>query len=345
MNAVHTAHPVLTVDRVGGVGGVLDAGRFVVADATADGAAADVTNVSADGDGAGRGTGPRDVRPWPPRSGRIAFFDVDETLIAAKSLLDFWEFWRREEGEAAAAPAPAAPAALVPAREAPAPATVPGPVPTPATAPVTGLAPGTAPGPASGPVTAPGAAWGPAAAPGPVPVAAGCGSAGPRREEANRAYYRRYAGVPVAALEAAGRRWYAAYRRRPDALVRTTAEALARHRAAGDGVVLVSGSCRSLLLPLAQDVGADLVCCTEQLSEGGVFTGEAGRPMIGDTKADAVSALLAESGIAAGDCIAYGDHSSDLAMLRAVGQAVVVGADPVLNRHARQLNWPVWAGG
>nr|BFD87670.1 hypothetical protein StreXyl84_70710 [Streptomyces sp. Xyl84] len=330
MNAVHA------VDRVGGAGGaggVLDAGRIVVADATGDG----LSDATADVGAGGRGGGPRDVRPWPPRSGRIAFFDVDETLIAAKSLLDFWEFWRRERGEAAATPAPAAPAALATAREALAPATVSGPVPTPVTATVTDLAPGTASGPAT--------ASGVVAASGPVPVPAGCGGDGPGREEANRAYYRRYAGVPVAALEAAGRRWYTAYRRRPAALVRATAEALARHRAAGDGVVLVSGSCRSLLLPLARDVGADVVCCTEQLSQGGVFTGEVGRPMIGDTKADAVSALLAESGIAAGDCIAYGDHSSDLAMLRAVGQAVVVGADPVLNRHARRLNWPVWAGG
>ncbi|PKW05242.1 HAD-superfamily subfamily IB hydrolase, TIGR01490 [Streptomyces sp. 1222.5] len=209
----------------------------------------------------------------------LAFFDVDETLIAEKSMIEFWRHWSR----------------LHPTRV----ATDWLELRTEAT------------------VT-------------------------PDRETLNRGYYRRYAGVALADLEAAGRTWYDGYRRGGTAFVRSALRAVAAHRAAGREVVLVSGSMRPLLAPLADELAVATVVCTELVvGPGGVLTGEVHRPMIGAAKGEAVVRVMRERGADPQDCFAYGDHESDLAMLRAVGNPVVVGDSPLLNDEAERFGWSV----
>jgi HAD superfamily hydrolase (TIGR01490 family) len=166
-------------------------------------------------------------------------------------------------------------------------------------------------------------------------------AATPDREALNRRYYRRYAGVPLAELEAAGRSWYEEYRRGGTAFVLPALAAVAEHRAAGRAVVLVSGSMRPLLAALAEELGAALVCTELLVDADGVLTGEVLRPMIGQAKAEAAVRLMREHGADPADCFAYGDHESDLALLRAVGRPVVVGDSPLLNEEAERSGWPV----
>ncbi|MEV6947639.1 HAD-IB family hydrolase [Streptomyces sp. NPDC051172] len=212
----------------------------------------------------------------------VAFFDVDETLVAVKSMLDFWDFWA-----------------------------------------------------ASG-------AW---PVPADVPDLGALAMAGVDRTTLNREYYRRFAGVPVVTLRSAARSWYDTHRRGPRAFVTAGVEAVQRHRSQGHKVVLVSGSLGSLLEAVAEDLGADEVRCAEQVvTAGGLLTGEVDRPMIGQTKADTVRTVLRERGARRADCYAYGDHESDLAMLRAVGHPVVVGGSPALAREAGSAGWAVLPG-
>lgn len=166
---------------------------------------------------------------------------------------------------------------------------------------------------------------------------------GVHRSEINRRYYRRFAGVPMDELRRAGRAWYEEYRRGPAAVTVSTWAAVSRHREAGDLVVLVSGSFRGCLDPLAEDLKADLVLCSEPVvGPDGTLTGEVERPMIGSVKADAVRETLDGLGLNAEESSCYGDHASDLDMLMAVGRPVVVGGgDRVLMEHAQRLDWPV----
>ncbi|MFJ6791624.1 HAD family hydrolase [Streptomyces angustmyceticus] len=167
-------------------------------------------------------------------------------------------------------------------------------------------------------------------------------ASGVPRTEINRRYYRRFAGVDHAELTRAGRDWYDAYRREGSAVVVAAWAAARRHALAGDLVALVSGSFRALLEPLAADLGADLILCSEPLvGEDGRLTGEIRRPMIGAIKADAVRETLAARGLPAEECSCYGDHASDLDMLQVVGDPVIVGADPVLLERAQALDWAV----
>ncbi|MFD5877021.1 HAD family hydrolase [Streptomyces sp. NPDC060322] len=163
----------------------------------------------------------------------------------------------------------------------------------------------------------------------------------PCREVLNRQYYRRYAGVPLNILEAAGRHWYDSYRRGGTAFVTPTLDAVAAHRAQGNEIVLVSGSMRPLLVPLAQELGATVRCTELVVGADGVLTGEVHRPMIGQAKADAAIRVMREHGADPKGCSAYGDHESDLALLRAVGHPVVVGDSVRLNEEAQRLGGAV----
>ena len=162
------------------------------------------------------------------------------------------------------------------------------------------------------------------------------------RTEINRAYYRLFAGVAHTRLEQAGRAWYADYRERDDAYVAATLAAIERHQAAGEAIVMVSGGFHACLDPIAEEIGADLVLCTEpMLTPDGILTGEVVKPMIGTAKAAAARATMARLRLHPGDCSAYADHSSDLDMLSLTGHPHVIGADPTLQAKALQHGWPV----
>ncbi|GAA4786009.1 HAD-IB family hydrolase [Streptomyces ziwulingensis] len=233
---------------------------------------------------------PAPARPAIPR--RLAFFDVDETLISGKSMIDFLRH---------------APDGLWPSPRA-----------------HTGAPAGWTRGRAG------------------VEELAELDRRGAGRAEMNRAYYRLYAGVSLTALRAAGRAWYTDFASRPAPYVTAGVEALAGHRRAGHTVVLVSGSAHPFVDPVAEALGVGRVLCTElEVDDDGLLTGGVTRTMIGADKGRAVTELRERLGVAAEDCFAYGDHASDLAMLQAVGNAAVVGEDPVLLHHARQGGWPV----
>jgi HAD superfamily hydrolase (TIGR01490 family) len=212
---------------------------------------------------------------------RVAFFDVDETLLAGKSIFEFLRHWLAATGDD---------------------------------------------GTRYRSVRA---------------VARRDAAAGVPREKLNRRFYRHLAGAPHAELLQEGRRWYDGIRRSPTGFVRAGLNAVAAHKAAGDLVVLVSGSMRPILGPLAADLHADLVLCTELAVAGGLLTGEINRPMIGPAKQHAVTEVMTELGADPLDCFAYGDHASDLDMLAAVGNPHVVGDDAELCAHARRHGWPV----
>ncbi|MFG2298619.1 HAD family hydrolase [Streptomyces sp. NPDC048603] len=209
---------------------------------------------------------------------RAAFFDVDETLVAAKTMVEFSRFWLRRRGSG-----PCDPTAADVLEEL--------------------LA---------------------------LP-----------REEANRAYYAHYRGILPAELAEAGLAWYALYRQGPQAMIAPALDALRAHRERGDRIVLVSGSLRACLQPLADELGASLLCTGQEVGADGRFTGTVNRSMIGPGKLRAVTEALGAWRLDPEDCWAYGDHASDLAMLEAVGNPVVVGDDPLLRQAAERHGWPV----
>jgi HAD superfamily hydrolase (TIGR01490 family) len=164
-------------------------------------------------------------------------------------------------------------------------------------------------------------------------------AAGRTRQYTNKKFYRVYANQQVAQVVSHADAWFAAELAGGHLFHGEVLNALRRHTAAGDHVVLVSGSFPPCVEPVARHVGADRVVCTSPEIVDGCYTGEVDRPVIGQAKADAVRTVLAELGLTAGPAYAYGDHASDLPMLREVGHPVVVGADPILAVIAEESGW------
>jgi HAD superfamily hydrolase (TIGR01490 family) len=162
------------------------------------------------------------------------------------------------------------------------------------------------------------------------------------RERINARYFLHFAGAdPAHVAEMAGR-WLKAELRTGAFYHEPVLAELRRHRRRGDRVVLVSGALSSCLAAVAADLAADEVCCAEPEVVAGRYTGAlTGPPMIGAAKATAATAVIARYGVAGVACSAYGDHISDLPLLRVSGTATVVDGDRELSAVARLHNWRV----
>lgn len=167
--------------------------------------------------------------------------------------------------------------------------------------------------------------------------------AGRTRSYINRRYYEIFRGEPVADVQQAAEEWF--FERTAELgsmFIAPAIDVLQTHRRAGAGIVLVSGSFEALLLPIARSLGGADILATRLETIDGIYTGNILAPqMIGAGKSDAVRAYLRDRGARASDCFAYGDHWSDLAMLRTVGKPGVVAGDARLETYARGNGWPV----
>ncbi len=117
---------------------------------------------------------------------------------------------------------------------------------------------------------------------------------------------------------------------------------LREHQAAGDDVVLLSGTPQFLADELARQLGAGRAIGTLCAAEGGVFRpAPPVRHPFGAAKLELARRLCAESGVPAAAVIAYGDSRHDVPLLGFAGRAVAVRPDAGLRAEARRRGWPV----
>jgi len=125
--------------------------------------------------------------------------------------------------------------------------------------------------------------------------------------------------------------------------VRPEAQALVdRHRHAGRATYIVSASPIELVEPLAKALGMTAGIGTISATADGVYTGELAGPFCyGPGKVEAITDLARWENFDLGQCYAYSDSASDLAMLEAVGHPVAVNPDAKLERIAHHNGWPI----
>ncbi|WP_312874234.1 HAD-IB family hydrolase [Actinomadura litoris] len=165
-------------------------------------------------------------------------------------------------------------------------------------------------------------------------------AAGANRAEVNRRYYRLFAGQEARRLAESGAAWFAEESRERSPFLPATLREYRRHQARGNLVVLLSGSFFACLDPIAEALGGHCWALgTRPLVRRGALTGEVLAPLIGVAKGRAARAAAAVRGLDLARCSAYGDHSTDLHLLEAVGDPVVVGDDPFLLERANLGRW------
>jgi len=124
---------------------------------------------------------------------------------------------------------------------------------------------------------------------------------------------------------------------------------VARHRQAGDRVLLTTATNRFLTEPIATDLQIaepDLIA-TELEQADGVFTGtHTGVLNMREGKVERLSAWLSARNLPASaiaESTFYSDSANDLPLLRVVGRAVAVDPDLRLREEAGRRGWPILA--
>lgn len=119
-------------------------------------------------------------------------------------------------------------------------------------------------------------------------------------------------------------------------------ELIRTHQASGRKVFIVSASPEEVVAPLARYLGVDEALATRaELDENGRYTGRTELYCYGPGKAEVLRKVARRDGIDLAASYAYSDSVSDLPMLEAVGNPVVVNPDKELLRSATKRGWTI----
>ncbi len=119
-------------------------------------------------------------------------------------------------------------------------------------------------------------------------------------------------------------------------------EIIRKHKEAGRLVVLVSGTLDTITSRIAYLLGIDEVISTE-LERGSkhYLAKIIGNAVYGEEKVSRIKKYCEEKGSSLDTAWAYGNHQSDLPMLKAVGHPTAINPDWKLRSYAKKHNWPV----
>ena len=119
-------------------------------------------------------------------------------------------------------------------------------------------------------------------------------------------------------------------------------EKIAKHRAEGHVLAILSTSPSYVTEPLAEMLGIEEVISTRLEVKGGHFTGRLlGPACVGRGKVHWAEDLVARRQLDLKQSWFYTDSYTDMPMLERVGNQVVVNPDPRLRRIAKRRGWPV----
>lgn len=117
---------------------------------------------------------------------------------------------------------------------------------------------------------------------------------------------------------------------------------LAKHRAAGDLVMIITATNRFITEPIAQRLGVEHLIATECGMQEGQYTGElVDVPSFQEGKITRLNTWLAEHQATLEDSYFYSDSHNDLPLLEKVTHPVAVDPDDTLRALAEQRGWPV----
>ncbi|KAB2935978.1 MAG: HAD family hydrolase [Candidatus Contendobacter sp.] len=125
-------------------------------------------------------------------------------------------------------------------------------------------------------------------------------------------------------------------------LLPRAAELVARHRNAGDTLLIVTATNRFITEPIAELLSVPHLLATEPEFAEGRYTGRArGVPCFRRGKVKRLDEWLDATGRDLADSWFYSDSHNDLPLLDRVAHPVAVDPDAVLAEHARQRGWPI----
>lgn len=120
------------------------------------------------------------------------------------------------------------------------------------------------------------------------------------------------------------------------------AELLARHRAQGDYLLIITATNRFVTGPIAEALGVDDLLASDPEMVDGRYTGQVeGTPCFREGKVTRLEQWLKKNGLNLAHSYFYSDSHNDLPLLEMVSQPVAVDPDETLAAHAKTKGWPI----
>ena len=115
-----------------------------------------------------------------------------------------------------------------------------------------------------------------------------------------------------------------------------------RHRQQGDTLIVITATNRFITGPIVELYDIPHLLATEPEILNAHYTGKvSGIPCFQDGKVERLSGWLVENRQSLQDSWFYSDSHNDLPLLNKVTHPVAVDPDEILERHARDNDWPV----
>jgi len=119
-------------------------------------------------------------------------------------------------------------------------------------------------------------------------------------------------------------------------------ELLARHRARGDTLLIITATNRFITGPIARRLGVDELIAVEPETAGGRYTGRvSGVPSFREGKITRLEQWLATRDVTLDDAWFYSDSHNDIPLLERVDHPVAVDPDAALAEVARERGWRI----
>ena len=118
-------------------------------------------------------------------------------------------------------------------------------------------------------------------------------------------------------------------------------ELLAKHRANGDFLLIITATNDFITRPIAAALGVDDILASTAEQIDGVYTGKsAGTPCFQEGKITRLKTWLRDRHFDLTVASFYSDSHNDIPLLETVGRPVAVDADDKLLAHAKVKGWP-----
>jgi HAD superfamily hydrolase (TIGR01490 family) len=117
---------------------------------------------------------------------------------------------------------------------------------------------------------------------------------------------------------------------------------VARHRNAGDTLIIITSTIEFVARPIAEEFGVDQLIASQGERIDGRYTGRVmGTPCYREGKVQRLCAWIKEHAQTLTDSWCYSDSHNDLPLLELVDHPVAVNPDAILRQHAESRGWQI----
>lgn len=117
---------------------------------------------------------------------------------------------------------------------------------------------------------------------------------------------------------------------------------VARHRDAGDTLLIITSTIEFVARPIAEEFGVDQLIASQGERIDGRYTGRVmGTPCYREGKVQRLCAWIKEHAQTLTDSWCYSDSHNDLPLLELVDHPVAVNPDAILRQHAESQGWQI----